>query len=207
MGFTQRLLLIYSMERVKTSLFGDYSARDAQERTLVRSMEALAMQMGQLQWEPKAAEAFSNWHAAGGPPIPDHARLTHYVNRRTQFMLKLMLISSASRGEAPVVTAFDYERALAWLLAAEDVMPDVFREMVQKSDVHVINELMRFVWQLYLRSKGKSIHEARLHAFMAERVPSEKVPHILALAIRAGHLSEDPAMPKCYKPRAKDTLQ
>jgi hypothetical protein len=207
MGFTQRLLLIHSSLGADVELFGDYSSREGAERTLVRSMEQMSVAMGQFQWEPSAAKALSKWHSAGGPPKPEHRRLTHYVNRRTQFMLKLMLISSASRGELPIITDFDYERALTWLLAAEASMPDVFREMVQKSDVHVINELVRFAWQLYLRSKHKPIHEARLHAFLAERVPSEKVPHILALAIRSGHLEQDKNDVKCYKPRPKDELQ
>jgi hypothetical protein len=206
MGFTQRLLLIHAGSGVKVDLFGDYSTHAVQEAKLVRSMEALSMISGQLQWEPKAAQTFSNWHAAGGPPAPDHPRLTHYVNRRTQFMLKLMLISACSRGAERIVTEFDYQRALAWLLAAESVMPDVFREMVQKNDSNVIDELVRFAWQLFLKGK-KPIHEARLHAFLSEKVPSEKVPHILALAIRSGFLEQDNKDPKCYKPRSKDRLQ
>lgn len=204
MGFTQRLLMIHSSSQVPVELFGDYTSREGQERNLIRLMERLVAQFGQLQWEPKAAQTFSNWHATGGLPRPEHPRLTHYLNRRTQFMLKLVLISSASRGDTPVVTEFDYERALTWLLAAEAVMPDVFREMVQKSDVHIINELVRFVWQIYIKGKGKTVHEARLHAFLAERVPSEKVPHILALAIRSGQLENEPKDSKYYKPRPKD---
>lgn len=204
MGFTQRLLMIHASQGVKTVLFQEDNGREALFTKLAAMMNHLVAQCGQLQWEPKAAESFANWHAAGGPPRPDHPRLAHYVNRRTQFMLKLMLISSASRTDGPVVTEFDYERALTWLLAAEHVMPDVFREMVQKSDSNVISELVRFAWQIHIKSKNKGVHVARLHAFLAERVPSEKVPHIIALAIRAGHLQVDDNDSNMYRPRAKE---
>ena len=206
MGFTQRLLMIHASSGPKAELFADHGARDVLEAKLVSMMTTLSMAHGQLQWEPAAAQMLSAWNADGCPPAPDHPRLVHYRNRRTQFMLKLMLISSASRLNGPVVTSFDFERAQAWLLAAEDTMPDVFREMVQKSDSHIIAELMRFTWQLYLRTK-KPLHEARLHAFLAERVPSERVPNILAVAIRAGMLENDPPGGKYYRPRPKDELQ
>jgi hypothetical protein len=202
-GFTQRLLFIHSGITPMVKLFLQEPARDDLERTLVATMKSLVDRKGQLRWDTKAATKLSNWHASGGVPRPTHPRLVHYLNRRTQFLIKLMMISSASRGADDVIMDFDYDRGLSWLLAAEQVMPDIFMAMVQKSDNQILQNLMYWLWEAYLKAK-KPIHVSRLHAFLGERVPSEKVPHLMALAIRANLIINDPTGSDTFKPAARD---
>ena len=202
-GFTQRLIFVHAGHTPKISLFAPDNGRDLEEKELVRAMKDLADRKGMLQWDIKAAHALSTWHNAGGPPRPTHPRLMYYLNRRTQFLIKLMISSSASRGADDIVREFDYERAITWLIDAEKVMPDVFMAMIQKSDNQILQNLMYWLWETYMKAK-KPLHHSRLHAFLGERVPSEKVPHLMALAIRAHLIENDPPGSDYFKPSARD---
>lgn len=185
MGFTQRLMLIYAESGPSPELFVEDPARSAHEEVLAAAMQDLCKIDGQFQWEPKAAERITAWDKAGGPPAPTHLRLAHYCRRRTQYMLKLMLISAASRRGPPVILEFDFERALAWLIAAESVMPDVFREMAAKNDRYLLAELSSACFRLF-GPKRTAVHRSRLLEFLAERAPGEKVHKLLELAEQTG---------------------
>ena len=65
-------------------------------------------------------------------------------------------------------------------------MPDVFREMIGKSDTQVIDELHYMMVQEQGRSKGKALPTSVLWEFLRQRVPSEKIERILISAERAG---------------------
>jgi hypothetical protein len=201
MGFTQRILFIHASKGEHKTLFA-HEERSAE--SIGACMRQLADMKGEVRFAPVAAKRIGEWHNAGGPPRPSHVRLTHYLNRRTQFMLKLMLVSCASRLDGGEVIEFDYERALTWLLAAEHHMPDVFLEMAGKSDANVLSDLSYWGWTVYTRTKSP-IHESRIHAFLSTRVPSEKVPHIFALAIRSALWENIPEGSKTWVPRARET--
>jgi hypothetical protein len=80
-------------------------------------------------------------------------------------------------------------------------MPDIFREMVQRSDIDVIQELHFFAWQLYIRQK-REIHEASLIHFLQNRVPSDKIYRILETCVKANIFDKDP-ITNMYRPRPK----
>ncbi len=185
MGFTQRLMLVYAESGPSPELFVEDPARAEHEEALLSAIADLTRVEGQFQWEPRAAELITKWDSAGGPPAPTHLRLSHYCRRRTQYMLKLMLISAASRRGDPVILEFDFERALVWLKAAEAVMPDVFREMHGKSDRHLLAELSGACFRLY-GPKRAPVHRSRLLEFLSERAPGEKVHKLLELAEQTG---------------------
>jgi hypothetical protein len=189
MGFTQRLMLIYASSGPSPKLFSDDSDRADIETELVRGVSELSELHGQFQWEPAAAEAISKWDEAGGPPRPTHIRLVHYLRRRTQFMLKLMMISAASRRSELTITPFDFERALSWLKLAEVAMPDVFREMTQKSDGNLVKEMVYALFDMYNKGGQKPVHRSRLMAFLIPRAPSEKCARLLDLAVDSGWIT------------------
>lgn len=186
MGFTQRLLMIYAASGPAPALFTEEPHRAAREESLGESIIEISKLHGQFQWEPAAATAITEWDSGGGLPRPEHLRLIHYLKRRTQFMLKLMMVSAASRRNGLVITPFDFERARVWLLAAEAAMPDVFREMTQKSDTYVLQELVYTLFRMYAAAGRRPVHKSRLLAFLSERAPSEKVAKLLDLAEQSG---------------------
>jgi hypothetical protein len=199
MGFTQRLLLVHASEGPSPELFTEEPDREDRGLALVSAIREMADLYGLVPWEPAAADFLRQWDLAGGPPKPKHIRLMHYCKRRTQFMLKLMLISAVSRRQPPtVIVPFDFTRALMWLTNAEKTMPDVFREMTAKSDTYILQELLQHVFLIYIKDK-KPVHRSRCMYFLSERAPSERVPKLLEVAEQSGFLTRVEG--DCYIPR------
>ena len=157
--------------------------------------------MGRCVFTQDAQVELVRWYRAGLDPAPEHSKLMHYNGRRLLNILKLSMIAAVSRSCALEITLHDLTRARDWLLHAEELMPDVFREMTQKSDAQVIQELHFFLWRLWVKEK-KGIHESRLIHFLHNRVPSEKILRVIEMAERSNIISRA-AGTSTYVPRAK----
>lgn len=200
MGFTARLLLVYSGEKKKVPLFRMQEVRGGYKE-LVAGLTAFTKLFGKIEFDQEAQTLAEDWADAGCPPVPEHSKLENYVSRRIIHVLKLATISAVSAGN-PSVTAKDFTRARDWLLQAETAMPDIFREMVQRSDVQVIQELHFFAWQIYIKEK-RPVHETRLIHFLQNRVPSDKIMRIIEISEKAGIFERD-AGSNAYRPRPKN---
>jgi DNA polymerase III delta prime subunit len=207
-GFTSRLIMIYADAPVVVPLFGGQDRLASAHRpVLVRGLGILARLMGRWYWDSDAARELARWHRAGFDPAPMHSKLEYYNSRRVIHILKLCIVSAASRCALHVngtpemrIRLLDVTRARDWLLHAESLMPDIFRGMVYKTDVQVIKEMHYFMWQKYA-TKREAIHEATLLSFLsAHGVGSEKVLRVLEVAERSGVIQRE-AGSKLYKPR------
>lgn len=190
MGFTSRLILIYSSEEQVSDLF---AAQSIQSDKMRAGLEAIFNLTGEFVWTPEAKAELHAWHRAGGPPRPTHSRLTHYVGRRSLHVVKLAMISSVSRSHEMIVTVEDVERGRDWLLNAEKTMPDIFRAMNQKSDSQIISELHLHLWRLWATNtlgNRKPLHEKVLYEFLQARIPSEKIAKIIEVAKKTGFISQ-----------------
>lgn len=202
MGFMTRMIMVYSAERFNVRLFDTKTSNPRIFAELSEQLKLLLKVHGQAKWSEDAKVAIQAWADAGFPPEPEHSRLAAYNARRVLHTITLCLVSAASAGHPLEIQLSDFQRAQGWLLQAEATMPDIFKEMVQKSDSQVIQELHQFVWTLWARDK-KPIHESRLMFFLQNRVPSEKIDRILQIAVRANILDKDATGPY-YKPRPKN---
>jgi hypothetical protein len=201
MGFTARLIMIYSAEEIVPDLFGDPDPKEADRGILIASLRDMAGRIGAFSWDDDAMTEMDRWAKSRCEPIPEHSKLVHYNQRRILHTLKLSMVSAMSRGPERRITMLDVNRARDWLLEAEQGMPDIFREMTQRSDSEVINELHFFMWRLWISDK-KPIHESRIIHFLSHRVPSEKVLRIIELAERANYLTKQVGL-DAYIPRPK----
>lgn len=185
MGFTSRLIMVYSAQKLKVSLF-DTKAKSVPDFTaLVDDMKTVMDLYGRISWTKDAQSLIMDWHMRGhAESEPQHTKLEHYVVRRILHLLKLCMVASISRSNEMLIREEDFHRALTWLLMAEATMPDVFRNMTQKSDAMVIQELHFFLWTLYSKEK-KPVHMSRLVHFLQAKVPSERIMRILEIAERA----------------------
>jgi hypothetical protein len=100
-----------------------------------------------------------------------------------------------------VVEERDVLRAKDWLLHAEEFMPDIFKEMVQRSDSQVIADLHFFAWKIYMKEK-RGVHKTRLFHFLQHRLPSDKIEKVLDIAEKANFFSRQ-AGTDLYVPRPK----
>lgn len=202
MGFMSRQIMVYAPSPIRVPLFGqEKSESDALWKALISDMKQMTKLYGEMTWHPEAMEAIMDWWNKGLDPVPEHSKLLHYNGRRIVHMSKLPMISAASRGNNLVITLEDFERAKNWLLAAEVLMPDVFKDMTAKSDQQVIADLHFMMWRQWSKTNRKPIHTSMIVHFLQGRVPSERIGRIIAVAEQANIISrlagtEDRWIPK-----------
>ena len=114
MGFTSRLLMIYADAVPSKDLFAKATI---QASSLLEKLTQIFDYHGEFIWDNDAKAELNAWFSAGCPPAPTHAKLSYYNGRRSIYIMKLAMISSASRGADMVITMDDFERARDWLLA------------------------------------------------------------------------------------------
>lgn len=202
MGFMTRMVMVYSAERFNVRLFDKRTANKETFGELLDGLKILLKAHGEADWEQSAMDAIQSWADAGFPPEPEHSRLESYNSRRILHIMRLCLVSAASGGHPLLITLVDFQRALGWLIQAEETMPDIFKEMVQRSDAQVIQELHMFVWGIWAKDK-KWVHEARLIHFLQTKVTSDKLDKILSVAVRSNILDHD-VEKHLYRPRPKN---
>ncbi len=204
MGFTSRLIMVYSASAIDIELFDTPAKSVPKHKELLEEMKGVMKLHGGFRWEQDAKEAVRFWNKEGKKKTnPEHTKLEHYTQRRIMHLLKLMMISSVSHSNDLIIRVKDFDRALTWLVQAEVTMPDVFRNMTQKSDAQTIQELHFYAWQIYAKEK-KPIHEARLIHFLQTKVPSDRVEKILQIAERAGFFKRMAGALDTYTPAAKN---
>jgi len=205
MGFTSRLIMVYSAESVPVELF-DLKEHDTKlAEKLQLDLDAMGSLFGRVEWDPEVKAQTSAWAAAGLPPIPTHSRLQNYNARRLLHFLKLCTISSVSRSSDLLIKEEDFLRAQQWLLEVEDKMPDIFREMNGKSDKQVIDDLHSYLWRLYVRDK-KPIHISRIVKFLQDKIPAEKVMRVLDLCQRSHTIERVAGTEDMFLPSVRDQL-
>lgn len=177
-GFAARFIMVYTAKGPHKELFQEYDEReDPLEGKIVGQLSELSKAYGLVAWETDAAREMARWHRAK-EDAPEHSRLIHYVQRRTQFLAKLCMVAAFSRSGEAIITINDLDRAKSWLLEAEQRMPDLFRDMAGKSDSAVMSDLHIYI-QRYNVIKKKGMPSSFIWKFLGEKVPSEKIERII----------------------------
>lgn len=189
-GIGRRMIMIYSSTTPWKDVWAESPDVTPLRELILKRLGLLSKAYGRLSIERAAVEALTVWDQSGRKPEPTHAKLAHYNTSRYFQLQKLSIVSAASRGELfastkPAVRLEDVERAKAWLLEAEALMPDVFRAMLGKSDKDVVDELHLWLQSRYIANKKQPIEGALLRQFLLDRVPHDKVESILTMADRA----------------------
>jgi len=186
-GFSSRLVIIHSAERIKIDLFKVKPTDQLLEDNLIHDLQSIHQLWGAFSFSPDVVEAFQEWYFADCPPIPEHPKLEHYLPRRHIHFLKLCIVLSASRSGDMVIRMVDYQEAMNMLLEAEAHMPDIFKAMKGTSDSNIIDETYAFVWQAYSKDQ-KPVPEHRILYFISQRAPSYGVQKILEVMTQSGML-------------------
>lgn len=208
MGFLSRIILVYAGTTPAVDLFDESESREPQYKALIKALQRVGSLMGVCVWTGEAQDAVRGWVSSGCAPVPEHSKLQNYIPRRVLHLLKLCIVSAVSRSGGLTITLADVTRAKDWLLHAEELMPDVFRDMAGKSDGQVIADLHFFMFKIYIADK-KPIHEARIWDFLKTRVPSEKIFRIIDACERSGVISRlagtghDSGKPALYIPKPR----
>ena len=203
MGWTSRMLMVYSSTAPDVPLFGEYKNQDKIMSGLVKKLDDVADYYGEMKWDQSAIAEMERWRKDKWAPIPDHPKLANYLPRRgTIFMVKLAMIAAMSRGETLAIRLQDVERARGWLLEIEALMPCIFRDMIMRSDDQVIEEVFQYSFEIYLKHRTP-LASAQILRFLAQRTPAEKAERILSLMEKSG-IFERVAGTETYIPRARN---
>lgn len=187
MGTTSRIILVYCPTPTKVPLFSPNIRDEKKFARLGAQMRRIGELFGPMSWEIDAMRAFAQWDDKELAPVPTHSKLYHWTGRRGFVTAKLCIISSAARGNDMVITKGDFERAKEWLLDAERVMPDIFRDMSGKSDKSILDELYQYVWATYARERTP-VHKSALQRHLSQKVPEPRIEGMIKLSLDIGNI-------------------
>lgn len=183
-GFTSRLMLIFSDERI---LGNDFAQKDEVFNTdLAHDLAIINTLVGEFEATQAYQDAINNWRSLGEPPVPNHPKLIHYVTRRKAHLYKLSMIASIDRSNTLVLTVDDFNRAMGWLLEAEDTMIEIFKAGAISADAQAMDEILHFI--RINDTAGHGVSEQRIIRFARDRVPIQSILRIIEILLASGQL-------------------
>lgn len=191
MGFTARIIMIYAGEAVKVSLFKKRTMDPTLRDKLIQDLKTIGSLIGSFAITQETKDAIEHWYLNESTnDQPTHSKLIHYNTRRAMHILKLCMTLSAARSNQMVIELEDFKQALALLLEAETLMPQIFKEITSGSQISEIEEAFHFMVRLFVQNKNKPISEHKLVAFLAGRVPANQIGYIITAMMQSGTIKE-----------------
>jgi hypothetical protein len=209
MGFTARLFMIHASVAPSIDPFAESEDRADLFAKLAQGLTERGKLVGPFTISEEAKLNLRLWVTAGMRPVPEHTRLAHYRARRILYVLKLSMLAAISRHPKLVIALEDVERARSWLISAETLMPDIFRDMMMKNDSTLMNEVHRFAYKIWVDSAPRDVARRRplekreLMSFLALRCPAMVAEKILEVMVLADWMEQDRNNPSLYIPRTR----
>lgn len=191
-GFMSRTIMVYSGDYVYKDFFGPENIL-AEELfdDLKHDIKIISELYGQITVLDEVAAAFRAWNLGGREPLPLHPKLESYNARRAQHLLKLALICCVSRSNDLILTLEDYSRAFQILTNAETFMPEVMKAGAASSDGRAMEDTWHFIFTEYNRGGRKGVSQARVLAFLKDRVQTERTIRIIDMMERIGNVKAE----------------
>jgi hypothetical protein len=152
-GLMSRVIMVYSDDRPLIDVFEAKPLEKPKE--LLHDLKLINTIMGEFTYTPAFRDVMNKWRLLGLAPVPSHPKLKHYCTRRWAHLLKLCMVSCIDRDGKLVLDRIDFNRAMNWLVEAENSMPQIFQIGTSSSDSRVMDEIRYFVAQ---RNGGISEH-------------------------------------------------
>jgi hypothetical protein len=181
-GFCSRIIFVFSDERTIGDDFSETHNTDLSP-DLVHDLLCISGLVGQFEVTTKFRDAITNWRSLGEPDVPTHPKLIHYATRRRVHLYKLAMVSAIERSDVLLLTVDDFNRALGWLLEAEQTMPDIFKAGAGNADARAMDEIYHYVLTF-----GKPIREGKIIMFAKDLVPAHSLDRLLKNMENAGML-------------------
>lgn len=182
-GFSSRIIMVFSDERI---LGDDFAAtEEIHSEDLMDDMQIINGLYGQFQVTEEYRAAVNLWRQQGEPPVPNHPKLIHYVTRRRAHLYKLSMVSAIDRSNALILTRDDFNRAMGWLLEAEETMPDIFKAGATNADAQAMDEIHHYI---KISDRGQGVSEQKITRFAMERIPLHSVLRVIDIMERSGQI-------------------
>lgn len=182
-GFTSRVIMVFSDERIISEDFFAHSSRDLPS-DMVHDLSLINSLTGQFTATEDYRNAINNWRKLGQEPVPNHPKLLHYNTRRLAHLLKLSMVAAVDIGNQLLLTKDTFNRAIGWLLEAETFMPEIFKAGGTGADAKAMDEIYHYVLSMDLKRQG--VPEHKIVNFARERLPAHSVLRALDVMDRSG---------------------
>jgi hypothetical protein len=182
-GFTSRLLMVFSDERIIGDDFAEHSEADWTD--LTHDLDQINGLIGQFEVTEAYRTAVNQWRANGEQPVPNHPKLIHYVTRRREHLYKLSMVASIDRSNALILTEEDFDRAMLWLLEAELHMIEIFKAGALNADAAAMDEILHFI---LINDKGQGINEQKITRFASDRIPIHSILRVIEIMEKSGQI-------------------
>lgn len=182
-GFTSRIILVFSDER---TIGDDFANHDTSlNGDLVHDLKSINSIMGEFKVTEEYRTAVNNWRSLGEPTVPNHPKLIHYATRRRVHLYKLSMVAAIDRSDTLLLCKEDFNRAMGWLLEAEQNMPDIFKAGAGGADAKAMDEIYHYV---LVSDRGQGVSEHKITKFAAERVPIHSIMRVIEIMERSGQI-------------------
>jgi hypothetical protein len=188
-GFLSRTILVHASERKLSSLFAQRKQDMALRNAMKKDLDWMGSQYGEITFTPEAAEMIDEWYLNGQSPQPDHPKLTNYNTRRPAHILKLCQVAAILKMDEMVIDVPEVQRAMDWLMDAETAIPEIFKAMASGGDAKVMQECWHFLFR-YKNERKTGAPMPLVVKFLAQQVPTYKVPQIIALMEQANMIRQ-----------------
>ena len=182
-GFTSRIILIFSDERTIGDDFADHDS--SLSKDIIHDLKCINSLMGEFKVTGDYKEAVNNWRQLGEPPLPNHPKLIHYATRRRVHLYKLSMVSAVDHSDTLLLTKADFNRAMGWLLEAEQAMPDIFAAGAGGADARAMDEIYHLILTAEAAS-GKPVPEQKINAWARDRVPIYVIKDVIGIMEKTG---------------------
>jgi len=118
--------------------------------------------------------------------VPNHPKLIHYVTRRRAHLYKLSMVAAIDRSNALILTVDDFNRAMGWLLEAEDTMHEIFKAGATNADAAAMDEILHFVM---INDKGRGVNEQKIIRFAADKIPFNSILRVIEIMEGSGQIT------------------
>lgn len=208
-GFFSRTVLVWGDLGDAGDLFASGLASEVErtEEELVRQLKHISNDTGQFAWDNDAKVLantfFKQNFPYGGDPVPSHPRLLNYSTRRTQHLIKLMMLRAVDLGTF-TLTRDIYAWAYDLLIHTEARMPEIFKEQAQGGETQTVNELHHEMAVEFAKT-GKPIPKARVWQLFGSRVSAYKIDALVEMAVTGGWLTRatDKVLGQVYVPASR----
>lgn len=184
-GFASRIIFVYSGEKIRIDDFGGIPSDDLPQE-LYDDLKQINSCIGKFTVTEDYRNSVNLWRDANEElpsiPKPNHPKLTHYNTRRREILYRLSMTSALDRSNALVLMKEDFNRAMGWLLEAEQYMPQAFDLSNARSDDSAIEE----IYHVIKSRNGRVMSEPELIREVSRRVPAYAVYKLIDVMERSG---------------------
>lgn len=201
-------ILLWDIEDAAGAAYQD-SIDDKAYNKLVTDLSAITQMVGTMVPDESYFKEYLRWKETDKQqPRPRHPRLFDYLQRREHNLVKLSMISAASRGNMSL-EGKDFFRARTWLEDTEANLDDVFIEMATSDELTLMKDLQNFLWTI-TKGGSKPALRSRVFQFLAGKVPTQRLHLFLDAAKEAGFIQEQFSKDgtfRLYKPGQIDKME